>query len=229
MQSFSKIILASSAILTVLNGVLAVPVAHQHHGHKLGKRDIAYVTVTQDIIEIVAEMATVWVDAPEVPAPTPTPSTSVAQVAAVEATPTPTPTPELVVATTASSAQAAATSSSSSSGSSSSSDSGSGTTGLATFYTTGMGSCGIVSSDTDLIVAMAAGLMAETFTGNPNTNPQCGRKIKVTGSKGSVTATIVDTCPGCLSLGDIDLSPSAFDMVGNEADGKIPVTWTYVS
>lgn len=222
MPSFSRIILASSAILTVLNGVLAVPVAHQHHAHKLDKREVAYVTVTQDIVEIVAQMATVWVDAPA-----PTPSTSAVQVAAVvEPTPTPTPTPtpslEAVVATT-SSAQAAATSSSSST------NTGSGTAGLATFYSPGMGSCGTTSSDTDLIVAMAATLMAKTFTGNPNNNSQCGRKIKVTTSKGSVVATIVDTCPGCLAEGDIDLSPSAFDLIGDEADGKIPVTWTYVS
>lgn len=46
--------------------------------------------------------------------------------------------------------------------------------GEATFYNTGLGSCGITSSDSEYVVAISHVLMDASSTGNPNNNPLCG-------------------------------------------------------
>ncbi|CDS12427.1 hypothetical protein LRAMOSA04621 [Lichtheimia ramosa] len=94
-----------------------------------------------------------------------------------------------------------------------------------TYFTPGLGSCGIESTAKDLIAALNAPQMANGD--NPNHNKQCGRKAKVTGPKGSVTVTIVDTCPPCKS-GDLDLSPAAFGKVADFDDGRVKATWHWV-
>lgn len=98
------------------------------------------------------------------------------------------------------------------------------TTGTATFYDVGMGSCGLDSIASDLIVALPFGLMDATYNANPNKNIQCGeyipmvcngvfnansfigRKIKCqqipTASNPNPPAVVVvvmDRCPGCVS------------------------------
>jgi expansin (peptidoglycan-binding protein) len=55
----------------------------------------------------------------------------------------------------------------------------------------------------------------------------CGKKIKISTSKGSVTATVVDTCPGC-ARGSLDLSISAFEAVGEIDDGRISIKWSFL-
>lgn len=96
--------------------------------------------------------------------------------------------------------------------------------GDATYYGTGLGSCGHDSKDTDLIVALNYRQMDNGA--NPNKNPLCGKKITAKGPSGSVTVTIVDTCPGCAE-GDLDLSPAAFSKIANMALGRVPVTWSF--
>jgi len=72
--------------------------------------------------------------------------------------------------------------------------------GQATFYNTGLGSCGITSHDTDFICAIAAPRYDAEGTANPNNNPLCGKKINVSYNGGKpVTVTIVDRCPECVS------------------------------
>ena len=39
---------------------------------------------------------------------------------------------------------------------------------------------------------------------------------------------IVDECPEC-KPGDLDLSPEAFEMIGNPIDGRIPISWHLVN
>ncbi|ORZ06939.1 RlpA-like double-psi beta-barrel-protein domain-containing protein-containing protein [Absidia repens] len=51
----------------------------------------------------------------------------------------------------------------------------------------------------------------------------CGKKIRITGPKGSVTATVNDACPEC-KHGDLDLTPVLFKKVIGDMDigvGKI--------
>lgn len=58
----------------------------------------------------------------------------------------------------------------------------------------------------------------------------CGAYAQVNGSKGSIIIKIVDLCPddGC-AKGHIDLSPEAFDAVGNLSDGYISISWQLLS
>ncbi|GAA5815515.1 hypothetical protein MFLAVUS_009027 [Mucor flavus] len=105
-----------------------------------------------------------------------------------------------------------------------SSSSSSDYSGDATFYGTGLGSCGIVSKDSDYIVALNHGQMKNGA--NPNHNELCGKKITAHGPDGSITVTIVDTCPGC-AIGDLDLSPAAFAKIADMDRGRVPVSWSF--
>ncbi|SAM07742.1 hypothetical protein [Absidia glauca] len=91
--------------------------------------------------------------------------------------------------------------------------------GDGTFYTVGLGSCGKKNSDSDLVAALSVDLM--------DGGKSCGKKIKISTSKGSVTATVVDTCPGC-AKGSLDLSISAFEAVGEIDDGRISIKWSFL-
>jgi expansin len=60
-----------------------------------------------------------------------------------------------------------------------------------------------------------------------DTAASCGTWVHITGPLGEVTAFIDDECPEC-KKGDIDLGPRTFGMIGNLADGRIPISWRYV-
>lgn len=91
--------------------------------------------------------------------------------------------------------------------------------GDGTFYTVGLGSCGKTNTDTELVAALSSDLMSD--------GKYCGKKIKITTSTGTVTATVVDTCPGC-AKGSVDLSPSAFKKIGKVAAGRIAIKWSFL-
>ncbi|SAL99989.1 hypothetical protein [Absidia glauca] len=97
--------------------------------------------------------------------------------------------------------------------------------GDGTYYNAGLGSCGVVSHDNQLIVALNAPQMMNGA--NPNVNKRCGTSIRVNGPKGSVTVKIVDTCPAC-RYGSLDLSPSAFEHIADLAKGRVPITWNFM-
>ncbi|KAI0776547.1 RlpA-like double-psi beta-barrel-protein domain-containing protein-containing protein [Trametes elegans] len=103
-------------------------------------------------------------------------------------------------------------------------------TGDATFYAPGLGSCGLYNTDADFIVALDVATMNAHSTGNPNTNPLCGKQIAITGPDGkTATATVVDTCPGC-AVNSIDLSPAAFQQLASFDVGRLHgVSWTFVN
>lgn len=56
----------------------------------------------------------------------------------------------------------------------------------------------------------------------------CGACAEITGPKGKLTVLIQDSCPSC-SAGDLDLNPAAFDKIANHADGRVAITWKFVS
>ncbi|CAE6523761.1 unnamed protein product [Rhizoctonia solani] len=104
-------------------------------------------------------------------------------------------------------------------------------TGQATYYGTGLGSCGITSTDTDYIVAVSH-LLYDGFDGytggNPNSNPVCGKKIKANYQGKSVTVTVVDRCTGC-ALRDLDFSPAAFSQLADQSLGRLDgMTWAFM-
>jgi len=96
-----------------------------------------------------------------------------------------------------------------------------------TYYTPGLGSCGITNSESDHIVALAEGMMEATNNGNPNTNPECGRSITISYGGKTAVATIEDTCPGC-SGASLDLTPSLFEIFAPLGTGRVSgVDWWY--
>jgi len=105
--------------------------------------------------------------------------------------------------------------------------------GNATFYAAGMGSCGVTNSDSDMIAALSASMMTPHNGGNPNNNPVCGNKVKValyddvTGAN-AITVSIMDTCPGCPGTSSLDLTPTAFNRLGNAAQGVLAIRWSFV-
>ncbi|KAM5543880.1 hypothetical protein V8D89_002497 [Ganoderma adspersum] len=100
--------------------------------------------------------------------------------------------------------------------------------GDATYYSPGVGSCGHNNVDTDFIVAVDIATI-HSFPGagaNPNLNPMCGRKMRVTYGSKSVTVTVADTCPGC-AVGSVDLTPTAFQKLAPLSVGRLHgVKWT---
>jgi len=95
------------------------------------------------------------------------------------------------------------------------------TGGEATFFDQGgaAGSCGNVNPDTAKIVAVQAQRMEPSL---------CGKQVLITNTANgkSVTATIQDTCPGCQgNRNSLDLSHGAFDAIGDEATGVLPIKW----
>lgn len=104
-------------------------------------------------------------------------------------------------------------------------------TGQATYYDTGLGSCGITSSNSDYIVAVSH-LLYDGFDGytggDPNSNPICGKNIKANYQGKSVTVTVVDRCTGC-ALRDLDFSPTAFTQLADQSLGRLSgMTWSFV-
>ncbi|CAG8523863.1 5482_t:CDS:2 [Ambispora gerdemannii] len=97
--------------------------------------------------------------------------------------------------------------------------------GEATYYNPGLGSCGKNSANTDMVVAINKPQWGNPA--NPNKNKICGKKIRVKGPIGSVTAKLVDMCPEC-PYGNLDLSPSAFDKIAKRSAGRVRVTWKYL-
>ncbi|KAJ1975129.1 hypothetical protein H4R35_003295 [Dimargaris xerosporica] len=100
-------------------------------------------------------------------------------------------------------------------------------TGEGTYYnpSVGLGSCGEQHADSDMVVALNAPQYGESA--NPNNSPMCGRRIVITGSKGTTEATIVDKCPPC-KHGDVDMSPAVFDKIGDQVDGRVPISWAFL-
>jgi expansin (peptidoglycan-binding protein) len=75
---------------------------------------------------------------------------------------------------------------------------------------------------------------AASTSGNPNENPLCGKKLRIErvderdGRKHSIDVTVVDRCVGC-KANDIDLSPSAFDKLADEALGRVKGSWAWLN
>jgi hypothetical protein len=146
------------------------------------------------------------------PADTPTPTP--------DDTPTPTPTP---------SPSPTPTPSDSGNGSNNSGGGGGQTyNGQGTFYSTGLGACGIVNNDGQDIAAVSHEFF-DTFAGydgvNPNNNPMCGKMAVVTYEGKTVIVALTDRCEGC-AYGDLDFSPHAFNQIADPSLGRINgISW----
>ncbi|KAF9467024.1 RlpA-like double-psi beta-barrel-protein domain-containing protein-containing protein [Collybia nuda] len=103
-------------------------------------------------------------------------------------------------------------------------------TGEVTFYTPGLGACGISNTENDFVAAISH-FTFDTFPGatpNPNLNPICGRNLRATYQGKSVVVKVVDKCPGCGGANDVDMSPIAFRVLAPEAVGRLfGVEWDW--
>ncbi|OCK82062.1 hypothetical protein K432DRAFT_415616 [Lepidopterella palustris CBS 459.81] len=105
-------------------------------------------------------------------------------------------------------------------------------TGDLTYYGTGLGACGIDSTDNDPIVAISHFVFDAAQKGSdPNANPLCGRKIRAqrndNGVMKSIDLTVVDRCTGC-QPDDLDVSPAMFAELADPALGRVKVTWAWL-
>ncbi|KAJ2486111.1 hypothetical protein IWW37_005720 [Coemansia sp. RSA 2050] len=163
--------------------------------------------------------------APAPAAPSPTAAASVPAKAPSPAPPAASPPAQSVPAV--SQAPQPTSGNNAGSGSSNNNSGGGGSfTGDGTFFSPGLGSCGLTNSDSDLIAAIPA----PQYGSNPNPNNAevCGKCALVKGPKGQVKVKITDRCPVC-KTGDLDLSPSAFQQIGDFDAGRIPISWSFVA
>jgi hypothetical protein len=129
---------------------------------------------------------------------------------------------------TTSSAPAATTSASSGGVSSGLAASGTEYSGDLTWYDVGLGACGVTNVDGDHIVAISHVIFDAYSTGNPNTNPLCGKYVSIQGKDGQThQAKVVDRCVGCVE-GDLDLSHEFFNAVTSNGDGRVSgMSWSW--
>lgn len=100
--------------------------------------------------------------------------------------------------------------------------------GEGTYYDCGLGSCGNTNTNDDYVVAMSKLRMAPLDGGNPNSNPMCGKKVRVYSDMApdGVVFTVQDKCPGCPSKDDLDICSGPFlAKLGTEAQGRIKIWW----
>ncbi|KAI8344039.1 RlpA-like double-psi beta-barrel-protein domain-containing protein-containing protein [Chlamydoabsidia padenii] len=86
------------------------------------------------------------------------------------------------------------------------------------------GACGPKENNHSYIVA----LNRPQYGNTSKKSKHCGKKVRITGPKGSVTATVNDACPEC-KFGSLDLTPVLFKkVVGNMNKGVGKIKWHFV-
>ncbi|KAM5433753.1 hypothetical protein McanCB49686_001329 [Microsporum canis] len=100
--------------------------------------------------------------------------------------------------------------------------------GELTYYDPALGACGITSSSSEAVCAVSKVVFDAASTGpNPNTNPLCGRKIRLRRNGKSVDVTVVDRCVGCKST-DIDATITVFQQLAHVNQGRVDVQWAWL-
>ena len=101
-------------------------------------------------------------------------------------------------------------------------------TGDLTYYTPGLGACGVTSTSSSNIVSISHILFdSQSSSSNPNDNPLCGRKIRARRDGKSVDLTVVDRCTGC-AVRDLDVSPGVFKKLASIDEGRVSVEWAWL-
>lgn len=109
-------------------------------------------------------------------------------------------------------------------------------TGELTYYSPGpgYGACGFENTSNDPICAVSHLVFdAMAVDSNPNHNPLCGKKIRITrfdakqGRNNSVDVEVVDRCTGCKE-NDVDLSIKMFETLADEDQGRVTGSWAWL-
>lgn len=97
--------------------------------------------------------------------------------------------------------------------------------GIGTYYYTGMGNCGWVNNDWEMVLAMPK----DMYDRNGGSN--CGQWVKITATVDGRTTTawgkMVDSCPGCSGTGNLDLSPALFKKFTSLDKGVFNLSWNF--
>ncbi|KAA1071420.1 hypothetical protein PGT21_006708 [Puccinia graminis f. sp. tritici] len=90
------------------------------------------------------------------------------------------------------------------------------------FQEGGIGACGTANSDSTPLVALPPGLYAN--------GAHCGKDVMIvnTANGKSVTAKVQDMCPGCPSPTSLDMSTGAYDAIGAQETGVLPIQWGFI-
>jgi hypothetical protein len=94
-------------------------------------------------------------------------------------------------------------------------------TGRGTWYYTGLGNCGWTNTNNQLVVAMPQSLYDE------NNGSNCGQMVHISYGGISVTAQMVDSCPGC-GPNDLDMSEATFQSLAPLSVGVIEIEWNFI-
>lgn len=101
-------------------------------------------------------------------------------------------------------------------------------TGDLTYYNPGLGACGVDSADGDAIVAISHFVFdAASTSPDPNNNPLCGKRLRVSRNGRSVDLTVVDRCGGCQPT-DLDVTKDTFARLANVNLGRVSVQWAWL-
>ncbi len=101
-------------------------------------------------------------------------------------------------------------------------------TGDLTYYAPGLGACGKVNGENDAVVALSRVIFdPQTPGGNPNRNPLCGRRIRISRGGKSVDVRVQDRCEGC-KRNDLDVPVKVFRKLANQSAGRVKVNWDYL-
>ncbi|KAI0399238.1 RlpA-like double-psi beta-barrel-protein domain-containing protein-containing protein [Xylaria palmicola] len=97
-----------------------------------------------------------------------------------------------------------------------------------TYYTPGLGACGVWNSEDDAIVALSWRLF-DNYTpgGNPNRNTLCGRRIQINLNGRSAVVKVADRCEGC-QHDDLDVPVKVFSSLADPNVGRIKMTWNWL-
>lgn len=103
-------------------------------------------------------------------------------------------------------------------------------TGQLTYFTPAVGACGFTNTEADMVAAISHELWDKVQVGaNPNTNPLCGKRLRLTGPLGTVDVTVADRCPdSTCTLWNVDASKGAYLKIAQEKDGRVPLTWQWL-
>ncbi|KAG0100036.1 hypothetical protein BGZ93_004627 [Podila epicladia] len=101
--------------------------------------------------------------------------------------------------------------------------------GKATWFTGSYGACNVHwNGDEEPVVALSARMMGAQSWGNPACNKRVHITLKRDRSK-TVTGRVVDKCPAdeC-AYGSLDLSPAAFQKLGDLDTGVLDIEWHFI-
>ncbi|KAI1128068.1 RlpA-like double-psi beta-barrel-protein domain-containing protein-containing protein [Nemania abortiva] len=97
-----------------------------------------------------------------------------------------------------------------------------------TYYTPGLGACGVYNGESDAIVALSWELFDQyTPNGNPNLNSLCGRQVQISLNGKTAVVTVEDRCQGC-QYGDLDVPVAVFSQLADPSVGRTQMTWTFL-